>query len=63
MANAVETFKVKAIERAQRAADEDEMLRRAAADERKSAMRRLADSFESAIGDYREFRVAGIEGP
>jgi methyl-accepting chemotaxis protein len=55
MANAVENFKVKAIEHARRKADDDEALRRAAADERRSSMRRLADSFEAAIGNIVNF--------
>jgi methyl-accepting chemotaxis protein len=55
MANAVEQFKVKAIEHAQRMADDDEALRRTAADERHSSMRRLADSFEAAIGNIVNF--------
>jgi methyl-accepting chemotaxis protein len=55
MANAVEQFKVKAIERARLKADEDEALRRATADERRSSMRRLADSFEAAIGNIVNF--------
>jgi methyl-accepting chemotaxis protein len=55
MANAVEQFKVKAIEHAQRMADDDEALRRTAAAERQSSMRRLADSFEAAIGNIVNF--------
>ena len=55
MANAVEQFKVKAIEQARRAAEEDEALRRAAADERRSSMQRLANGFEAAIGNIVNF--------
>src|SRR5258708_19003175 len=65
MANAVENFKVKAIEHARRKADDDEALRRAAADERRSSMRRLADSFEAAIGNIVNFvslESQGLEG-
>ena len=65
MANAVEQFKVKAIEHARRKADDDEAIRRAAADERRSSMRRLADSFEATIGNIVNFvslESQGLEG-
>ena len=51
MAQAVETFKVKAVEKARRDAELEEEKARAAAAERKAAVRRLADQFEAAIGD------------
>jgi len=51
MAMAVERFKVKAMEHARRKAEEDEALQRTAADERRASMRRLADSFEAAVGN------------
>ncbi len=55
MANAVEQFKVKAIEHARSRADDEAAQRRAAAEERRSSMRRLADSFEAAIGNIVNF--------
>jgi methyl-accepting chemotaxis protein len=55
MANAVEQFKVRAIERARERADEETVQRHAAAEERRSSMRRLADSFEAAIGNVVNF--------
>jgi methyl-accepting chemotaxis protein len=51
MAQAVDTFKLKAIERAQREAEQKEAEAHAAAAERKAAMHKLADSFEAAVGD------------
>jgi methyl-accepting chemotaxis protein len=51
MAGAVETFKIKAIERAQREAEQEETRARAAADERKRAMHGLADQFESTVSN------------
>ncbi|AMN45432.1 methyl-accepting chemotaxis sensory transducer [Rhodoplanes sp. Z2-YC6860] len=55
MANAVEQFKVRAIERAKQQAEQEAGQRRAAAEERRSSMRRLADSFEAAIGNIVNF--------
>jgi methyl-accepting chemotaxis protein len=55
MANAVEQFKVRAIERARLHAAEDEAQRRAAADEQRRSMRGIADSFEAAIGNIVNF--------
>jgi methyl-accepting chemotaxis protein len=51
MAQAVETFKSKAIEKARRDAEQEEAKTRAAAAERKAAMHRLADEFEAAAGN------------
>ena len=51
MAMAVERFKVKAMEHARNKAEEDEAVKRAAADERRASMQRIADSFEAAIGN------------
>ena len=51
MAQAVDAFKLKAIEKAQREAEQKEAEARAAAAERKTAMHKLADSFEAAVGD------------
>src|SRR5581483_3547434 len=50
MAHAVELFKVKAIERARREADEEEAKERAADEARKAEMRQIADGFEHAVG-------------
>jgi methyl-accepting chemotaxis protein len=50
MAQAIETFKVTAVERARREAEEEEAKARALAAERKAEMARLADSFEAAVG-------------
>ncbi len=55
MANAVEQFKVRAIERARQQADDEELQRRAAAEEQRRSMRRIADGFETAIGDIVNF--------
>jgi methyl-accepting chemotaxis protein len=51
MAQAVEDFKVKAAERAQQEAEEKAEADRRAAAARKAEMRRLADEFESAVGE------------
>jgi methyl-accepting chemotaxis protein len=51
MAQAVEDFKVKAAERAQQEAEEKAEADRHAAAARKAEMRRLADEFESAVGE------------
>jgi methyl-accepting chemotaxis protein len=51
MAQAVETFKTKAIDQARRGAEQEEAKARAAAAERKAAMRELADEFETAVGE------------
>jgi methyl-accepting chemotaxis protein len=50
MAEAVELFKVKAIERARRDAAEKEAKKEVSAAERRAEMQRLADGFESAVG-------------
>jgi len=50
MAQAVETFKLRAIERARSEAEEKESEARAAAAARKADMRKLADEFEAAVG-------------
>ena len=50
MAQAVETFKMKAIEKASREAEEKEAEARAAAAARKVEMQELADTFQSAVG-------------
>jgi len=49
MAQAVETFKVKAIERARAEAEEKEAQTRGAAAQRRAEMQKLADTFEAAI--------------
>jgi methyl-accepting chemotaxis protein len=49
MAQAVETFKVKAIERARAEAEQKEVQARAVAAERKADMQKLAGTFEAAI--------------
>jgi methyl-accepting chemotaxis protein len=51
MAAAVEQFKIKAIERARRDAEQEEAGRRAAAAQRQVELRKLADGFEAAVGD------------
>ncbi|WP_158859496.1 methyl-accepting chemotaxis protein [Rhodoplanes serenus] len=51
MAKAVERFKVVAVEKAERDAQEREAAAREAAAERKTEMARLADGFESAVGN------------
>jgi methyl-accepting chemotaxis protein len=50
MAGAVESFKLKAVEKAQREAQEREAAANAAASARKAEMCRLADSFEETVG-------------
>ncbi len=50
MAEAVELFKVKAIERAQFEAEQEEIKERASTAKRKAEMHRLADVFEDAVG-------------
>jgi methyl-accepting chemotaxis protein len=50
MAGAVETFKLKAVEKAEREAQEREAVAQAAASARKAEMYRLADSFEETVG-------------
>jgi methyl-accepting chemotaxis protein len=54
MAGAVEQFKVKAEEKARREAEAKSEEDRAAAERRKVEMRRLADEFESAVGEIVE---------
>jgi methyl-accepting chemotaxis protein len=49
MAGAVETFKTKAIERAQREAEQEETRARAASEERQRARHRMADEFQSTV--------------
>jgi methyl-accepting chemotaxis protein len=51
MANAVEQFKAKALERARQEAEQEDAAKRAAAVERKAEMHRLADGFEAAVGN------------
>ncbi len=51
MAEAVELFKIKAIERAQIEAEKEEAKERAAMAQRKAEMHRLADVFEETVGD------------
>jgi methyl-accepting chemotaxis protein len=51
MAEAVEQFKIKAIERARRDAEQEEAGRRAVASQRQVELRTLADGFEAAVGD------------
>src|SRR4029077_2640358 len=51
MAQAVETFKTKAIDKARHDAEQEEAKARAATAERKAAMHRLADEFEAAVGN------------
>ncbi len=50
MAQAVERFKLKAIEKAQQEATQQEAAARAAAAARKAEMHQLADAFEGAVG-------------
>jgi methyl-accepting chemotaxis protein len=54
MANAVELFKVKALERARSESEKQEAIERAAAERRRSEMKRLADNFEAAVGNVVE---------
>jgi methyl-accepting chemotaxis protein len=51
MAEAVEQFKIKAIERARRDAEQEDAGRRATATQRQAELRKLADGFEAAVGD------------
>jgi methyl-accepting chemotaxis protein len=51
MAKAVEQFKIRAIERARREAEEQEAGRRAAAAQRQTELHKLADGFEASVGD------------
>jgi methyl-accepting chemotaxis protein len=51
MAEAVEQFKIKAVERAQRETEQEEEKERATAAARKAEMHRLADGFENAVGN------------
>jgi len=51
MANAVELFKAKAIERARSDAVKEEAAQRDAADARRADMRKLADNFEAIVGN------------
>ncbi len=51
MAEAVERFKIKAIERARGEAERDEASKRAAAAERKIELNKLADGFEGAVSN------------
>jgi methyl-accepting chemotaxis protein len=51
MAEAVEQFKIKAIERARRDAEQEEAGRRTAAAQRHVELQKLADGFEAAVGD------------
>jgi methyl-accepting chemotaxis protein len=51
MANAVELFKVRAIERARSESEKQEAIERGAADRRKTELKKLADGFESIVGN------------
>jgi len=51
MAQAVEQFKVTAVERARAKAEAEDAVKRSAAAERKAEMHRLADGFDSAVGN------------
>jgi methyl-accepting chemotaxis protein len=51
MANAVEQFKAKAVERARQEAEQEDAAKRTAAAERKAEMHQLADGFEAAVGN------------
>jgi methyl-accepting chemotaxis protein len=51
MAEAVERFKIKAVDRARRDAEQEEAGRRAAAAQRHDELQKLADGFEAAVGD------------
>jgi methyl-accepting chemotaxis protein len=62
VAGAVELFKVKAIEKAAREAEEKQAEARAAAELRRAEMHKLADSFEAAVGGIVEtVSSAGVE--
>ncbi|MGE3150654.1 MAG: DUF3365 domain-containing protein, partial [Pseudorhodoplanes sp.] len=50
MAEAVESFKLKAMERARREAEQEDARKQSAADERRAEMHRLADHFEADVG-------------
>src|SRR5262249_23121319 len=50
IAGAVETFKLRAVEKARHEAEEEEAKRRAARAERTTEMQRLADTFDTAVG-------------
>src|SRR5581483_6002543 len=54
MARTVEGFKVKAIAKARREAEEEDARRRAADEARKIDMHRIADAFEKAVGNVVE---------
>jgi methyl-accepting chemotaxis protein len=54
MAQAVEAFKVKAVEKAQQEADAQRRADEKAAADRKGAMHKLADDFEKAVGNIVE---------
>ena len=65
MAEAVEQFKVKAVQRAQREAEAEEAKEKAAAAARKADMHRLAGLFERAVGNIVSAVTAasgGLEG-
>ena len=51
IAAGIETFKLKAIERARREAEEEEAKARAAREERAREMQRLADMFDATVGN------------
>jgi methyl-accepting chemotaxis protein len=59
IAGAVETFKVKAAERAQREAEEKVEQDKKAAAEREVAMQQMASEFEAAVGNLVKAAVAG----
>src|SRR5262249_49749517 len=59
IAKAVETFKVKAAEKAQREAQEKAEQVRGAETGRQAAMARVADEFQGAVGSIVEAAVAG----
>jgi methyl-accepting chemotaxis protein len=51
MAEAVEQFKIKSIERARRDSEQEEAGRRTAAAQRQTELHKLADGFEAAVGN------------
>ena len=51
MAEAVELFKFKAVERARHESEQEEAVKRAAAAERKAELQQLANGFEQAVGN------------
>jgi methyl-accepting chemotaxis protein len=59
IAQAVEAFKVKAAEKAQREAEEKAEQDRRAEAERQAAMARMADEFQAAVGSIVQAAVAG----